>query len=453
MEARMKVTRILLGMRGITIGRKQRIMKREPRIVICLLAICALIFIQPAQADTVTDWNGIATTAARIQGPSPVPQTRTYAMVHAAVHDALNAIDRRYQPYAYAPLTQELLNASPDAAVATAAYDVLVHVLPLPLPPATKRFLDDAYDQSLSRIPFGAAKDDGIAIGKAAAAAIIALRSSDGFNPSEPPPYTPGSGPGVWIPTPPGFSPAAITWWGNVPPFCLRSGAQFRLDRPEFFDLSSKEYAANYNEVKEIGERDNSSRSPDQSDTAQFWYEASAQGWNRIARSVSADHPLLDLWENARLFGLVNFALADGYIAHFDTKYFYNFWRPVTAIQAGDTDGNDATVADTGWTSFLTTPNIPDYPSGHSTVGAAVAFVLAGFFGQDEVPFTTTSGAPFPGITRSFASFSQAALENADSRVFAGIHFRTSCRDGVRLGERVGRFVLNHSLKPVQPAK
>jgi VCPO second helical-bundle domain len=194
------------------------------------------------------------------------------------------------------------------------------------------------------------------------------------------------------------------------------------------------------------------SRTAEQSQIAQFWYEASAQGWNRITRIVSAQENL-DLWENARLFGLMNFALADGYIANFDAKYVYNFWRPVTAIQAGDTDGNDDTVADPGWTSFLVTPNIPDYPSAHSTVGAAAAMVLARFFGDDQVPFTTTSGAPFPGITRSFESFSNAAEENADSRLFAGIHFRTACTDGVQQGKKVGRFVFNHFLKPVKPCK
>ena len=435
----MKANSTLLGMRGITTDRKQRIMKRKSRtITSLLLATWALIFIQPAQADMVTDWNVIATTTAgAVPAQVPVRQTRTYAMTHAAVHDALNAIDRRYQPYAL--LMQGQLDASPDAAVAAAAHDVLVNVLPV----AQKPSLDAAYENSLSAIPAGPAKDAGIAIGQAAAAAIIALRSSDGSDPTLPCPYSPGSGPGVWIPT--DSRPAAIPCWGNVTPFTLRSGSQFRLEPPEYFDLTSEEYAADYNEVKDIGY----ARTADQSEIARFWYEASAQGWNRISRKVSEEHPL-DLWENARLFALVNFALADGYIAHFDSKYLYNFWRPVTAIRAGDTDGNDATAPDPAWTSLLVAPNIPDYPSGHSTVGAAAAFVLAQFFGRDDVSFETTSGAPFAGITRSFASFSHAAQENADSRVFAGIHFRTACRDGVRLGGKVGRFVLNHSLKPVK---
>src|SRR5262245_59766710 len=156
----------------------------------------------------------------------------------------------------------------------------------------------------------------------------------------------------------------------------------------------------------------------------------------------------LDLWRSARLFALLNFAMADGFIAGFEANYFYNFWRPVTAIRAGGTDDNPDTVADPAWLPFLVTPNIPDYPSTHSVLGAAAAEVLAHFFGADTISFTTTSGAPFPGITRSFTSFSQAAQENANSRVYAGIHFRSACRDGLIQGARVGRYVFEHTLRP-----
>jgi len=192
-------------------------------------------------------------------------------------------------------------------------------------------------------------------------------------------------------------------------------------------------------------------RTTEQSQIAMFWYEGSPNGWNRITRNVSAQQGL-DLWQNARLFGLINFAMADGFIAGFDAKYAYNFWRPVTAIRAGDTDGNDQTLADPTWSSFLVTPNIPDYPSTHSVLGAAAAEVLARFFDEDddEIAFTTTSGNPFPGITRSFTSFSQAAQENADSRVFAGIHFRRTCTDGLRQGRKVGRFAFKHYLKSIK---
>ena len=417
-------------------------MKSRLRIGICLLS-AALSFsaVGSASADMVTYWNVVATTAATAPIVGGVPQSRIDAMTHAAIHDALNAIDPRYRPYAFD--VQADPNASPAAAVAAAAHDVLVHEVPAIQQP----FLDAAYASALSGIPAGAAKDSGIAVGKAAAAAIIALRSADGSQ--APMPYTPGSGPGVWIPTPPGFLPAAVPGWGKVTPFALRSGEQFRLKPPKYFDLTSEAYTANYDEVKSIGDVNSTLRTAVQSEIARFWYEPSVQGWNRIARIISARHDL-DLWENARLFTLLNFALADGYIAHFDTKYFYNFWRPVTAIRAGDTDGNDNTVADPDWTPYLVTPNIPDYPSGHSTVGAAAAVVLDRFFTHDELPFTTTSGDPYPGITRSFPTFWDAALENADSRVFAGIHFRSAVEDGLRLGERVGRFVSTHTLKPGQ---
>jgi membrane-associated phospholipid phosphatase len=419
-------------------------MKSTSRVAASLVfaALCFTV-VGSARADVVTDWNVVATTAASAPVVGGIPQGRIFAMTHAAIHDALNAIDRRYQPYAFD--VQADPNASPEAAVAAAAHDVLVHEVPSVQQP----MLDTAYADSLSGIPDGAAKDAGIAIGKAAAAAIIALRSSDGSQ--APMPYTPGSGPGVWIPTPPDFLPAGVPGWGKVIPFGLRSGAQFRLKPPEYFDLTSEAYTADYEEVKSIGDVNSPIRTAEQSEIARFWYEGSQQGWNRITRMFLAQHDLdLDLWETARLFALLNFAVADAYIAHFDTKYLYNFWRPVTAIRAGGTDANDDTVADPDWTSYLVTPAIPDYPSGHSTAGAAAAVVLTRFFRHDQRPFTTTSGGLYPGITRGFETFWDAAVENANSRVYAGIHFRTAITDGLQLGERVGRFVFTHALKPGQ---
>ena len=407
--------------------------------VALLLFITILGLPTIAQADVVTDWNVIATSNARLEGKNAVEQSRIYAMTHAAIHDALNAIDRRYQPYAFDG--QAAPNASSAAAVAAAAHDVLVHELP-----TRQAALDAAYAASLSVIPDGASKSDGVAIGQQAAAAIIAVRSSDGS--SLVVPYNPGIGPGIWQPTPPALLPALLPGWGNVTPFSLTIGSQFRPDPPELLDLTSQEYATNYNEVKSIGDVNSTIRTPDQSQIAMFWYEGSPQGWNRIARNVSAQRSL-DLWQNARLFGLLNFAMADGFIAGFDAKYFYNFWRPITAIRAGETDGNANTLGDTTWTSFLVAPNVPDYPSTHSVLGGAASEVLALFFDEDEVGFTSTSGAPFPGFTRSFTSFSQAAQENADSRVFAGIHFRRTCTDGIKQGRKVGRFAFNHSLKPI----
>jgi hypothetical protein len=391
-----------------------------------------------SRADVVIDWNVIATNAAFAAGKNSLEQSRIYAMTHAAIHDALNAIDRRYKLYALDRRAEP--NASPEAAVAAAARDVLVAQLL-----TQKETIDAAYAASLAGIADGPAKTNGVAIGQAAAAAILALRSADGS--TDPMPYTPGTAPGAYQLTPPNFAPAVLPGWGAVTPFALKSGAQFRPAPPKFFDLTSAEYAADYNEVKAVGELNSATRTAEQSEIARFWYEGSPNGWNRIARVVATQRGL-DPWRNARLFGLLNFAMADGFIAGFESKYLYNFWRPITAIRAGATDNNPATVADPAWSAFLVTPAAPDYPSTHSVLGAAAAETLARFFGADTISFTTTSGAPFPGITRSYTNFSQAAQENADSRVYAGIHFRAACRDGLIQGTWVGRYVFEHALRP-----
>jgi hypothetical protein len=230
-----------------------------------------------------------------------------------------------------------------------------------------------------------------------------------------------------------------------VTPFTLRSGDQFRPDGPPA--LPGRKYARDYNEVQSIGERLSATRTTEQSEIARFWYEGSQVAWNRIARVV-AEPRLFDVWEQARLFALVNFAMADGFIAGWNVRYVYNFWRPVTAIRAGDADGNDHTVGDPLWETFLNTPAIPDYPSTHSVLGGAAAEVLVRFFHDAAIPFTTTSGPPFAGITRSYRRFLEAARENADSRVYAGIHFRTATTDGLRLGRQIGAFGVRRYLEP-----
>jgi hypothetical protein len=189
-------------------------------------------------------------------------------------------------------------------------------------------------------------------------------------------------------------------------------------------------------------------RTDEQSEIARFWYEGSPTGWNRIARIISMEAGL-DLWENARLLALLNFAMADGYIAGFHIKYHYSFWRPVNAIQTGDFDGNPETAGDPSWMPYLVTPQSPDFPSTHGVLGAAAAEVLTRFFRTDFVAFSTVSGPPFAGITRSYGGFKQAAQENADSRIFAGIHFRSACTHGLRVGERIGAFTFKHNLQPI----
>ena len=229
--------------------------------------------------------------------------------------------------------------------------------------------------------------------------------------------------------------------WGGITPFALKSSSQFRPAPPPAVDgdLARRDVA----QVRAIGGQDSTVRTDEQSEIARFWYENSPQGWNRIARNVAGPRQL-DLWESARLLALVNVAMADGFIAGFEAKYHYAFWRPATAIrEAGARE----------WLSYLQTPPVPDHPSTHTVLGAAAATVLARFFENDFVAFETTSGNPYPGITRSYWSFSEAARENGASRVLAGIHFPTAVRAGYQLGEDVGNWAFEHALLPRAPAQ
>lgn len=393
-----------------------------------------------AKADVVTDWNQItlATQSAVSGGIRTPPASRALAMVHAAIFDSVNAIDRRYTVYAVD--AQAAPGASPEAATATAAHAVLVNLYP-----SKQANLDAAYALSLSQIPDGASKTDGISLGESVAAAILALRSSDGSTTTLP--YTQAPGPGVWRPTPLTFAPAVFVAWGNVTPFTLRSGSQFRAEGPP--SLTSSEYAADFNEVKSLGAANSATRTARQTETARFWAENSQITWNNIARVVSAARQN-SLSENARLFALLNLAGADTAIAVFDSKYAYNFWRPITAIRAADTDGNEDTIADPTWTPLIETPAHPDYTSQHSAYGATAAKVLAFFFGSDEIGFSITTSTAPGGVIRSYDSFSQAAEENMVSRIYIGYHFRSACRHGFNQGRQVGHWVSHRFLQPVR---
>ena len=426
-----------------------------------VLGVFALLPYQ-ATADEVFDWNITGFEATAAGGQNNVVISRTMTMMHLAIHDALNAIDRRYEPYLYAvdrPFKPHLyagmadLAATADAAISAAARDVLVGVVPDWGKPEQRAkaltIVESRYTAALATLPDGLAKKHGIAVGQAAAASMLAARKTDGSNAASP--YTSGTAPGKWRPHPnpvpadppisdaalaKGNWPAMLPHWGHVATFTMVTPWQFRGSGPPA--LTSAEYARDYEEVKRLGGKSSTGRTPDQSEMARYWYEGSPQSWSRIARVVAAQRAL-NRWDSARLLALVNTAIADSYIAGFDSRYLYDLWRPVTAIRSGDIDGNEATAGDHGWETFLNTPPIPDYPSTHSVSGAAAAAVLARFFGTDQVAFSMTSGEPFAGITRSFKSFSQASQENADSRVYAGIHFRSACRDGIVLGEQIGR--------------
>ena len=435
-----------------------------PVLVLAALLLCVAVSTAGvARADEVTDWNVIATEVLGIGGQNPIVMTRGLAMALLAAHDALNAIDRRYEPYLYDSRAEA--GAAPGAAVAAAMRDALIGALvgfgtPEQGTKARER-IELAYAAALAKVPDGRSKGDGIAVGQMAAAAMLNLRKGD--RATDKVTYTAGTQPGQWRPHPnpvpanppvadaalaPGNVAAMLPQWAQVMPFTMRAPWQFRLPPPPA--LTSELYARDYNEVKRLGGKQSTVRTDAQSEIARFWYEGSPQGWNRIARIIVAQRGL-DRWEHARLFGLLNAAMADGYIAGADTRYLYNFWRPVTAIRAGAADGNDATTADPTWETFMNTPPLPDYPSTHSVLGGAAAVVMSRFFGTDQLGFTMTSGPPFAGITRSFKGFSQAQEENGDSRVYAGIHFRTSTVAGITQGEQIGRQAFAQYLQPYRP--
>ena len=403
-------------------------------------SVVALSVLCTAQAhaqgpNVVLEWNLIASNAAVAGGQNSVVQTRTFAMVQAAVHDALNAIDRRYELYVLQPGIAPIF-ASPEAAVATAAHDVLVGLIP-----SQAGSLDAAYATALSTIADGPTKEAGTAVGAAAAAAILALRATDGAANANPP-YTPGTEPGDYQPTTPN-APVVTPGWGEVDPFVLEDLAG--LHPPPPYSLEDLRYAQDFAEVKLIGAAQSTERSDEQTQIARFWAEAMATMWNRIGRTV-AEQRGLGLWESARLLGVLNFAVADATISVYAEKYVYNFWRPLTAIRNADVDGNPDTDADPDWTSLLTASNHPEYPSAHSYQAAAAAQVLAATFG-DDVPFSTGS-LTLANVTRTFDSFSQAAAEVGESRIYGGIHFRLAVEVGLTHGAVIGGLVERQGLHP-----
>lgn len=421
-----------------------------PRRRWLLAAALSLALSGPACADAVTDWN-LQTNLVVGGAGGPPQQFRVFAMVHIAIHDALNAIDPRFRSYAAVGAGNP--NASAAAAVASAARGVLVGTLP----DVQDAAVNIAYADYIDALPPCPASQpsciaDGVAIGASAAEAILDMRALDG---SATPhvPYTLAAGPGIYQPTlplPPAPAPAPqFGNWGHVEPFALANPKQFHPGRTAFFNLRGKTYAADYNEVKAVGSAvvRNAAPESEESRIARFWPGGGAN-LNGFTRIIVADRDL-DPWENARLFALVNIAVNDGLVATFRTKYEYNFWRPVTAIHWED-DGNPATEPDAAWSSYIPTPPYPDYTCGlPNTIGSATE-VLRDFFGTDEVPFTVTATAVPPTVTRSFTSLSAAADESAAARVYGGIHFRTGCEAAVRLGEQVGRFVFETQLRPLR---
>ncbi|HEV2729007.1 MAG TPA: phosphatase PAP2 family protein [Terriglobales bacterium] len=394
----------------------------------------------PANGDVVTEWNNAALDAIRDDRTAPPIASRSLAILHVSIYDAVNGITRTYEPYLVQSAVQA--SASLEAAASAAAHEVLVNLFP-----ASASSFDALHVAILATIPDGTHKANGIVWGEFVANQILAARANDGSAAIVPPPD--GSGPGVWVPTPPGLLPYLLPQWGFVVPFAMSSSSQFRPPGPP--SLNSQQYAEDFNEVKELGAAVGSTRTAEQTEIALFWADGAGTEtppghWNSIAQTI-ADGRGNTLEQNARLFALLNIAMADAAICAWDAKYTFDFWRPVTAIRNADIDGNPATDPDIAWMSFIVTPPFPDYVSGHSTFSAAAATVLPLFFGTQDLPFTT--GSDFlPGVDRSFSTCLDAAEEAALSRIYGGIHFRSASEDGLQAGVSIGQWTVNHYLRP-----
>ncbi len=389
-----------------------------------------------SDADSVIEWNLNASNAiVGVARQPPHSAIFSFAMVQGAVYDALNAIEGGYEPYLSSPVADG--TESTDAAVATAAYRVLVTLFPSQQPT-----LGPLYDASLAQVSSGTAKEAGIEIGEAAAGAMLLNRMGDGRGGA--PVVDIGDEAGEWRPALPLFGQDPASWAGNVRPFLMDSMDQFRSDGPN--PLTSKAYAEDFNEVKSVGASNSTTRTADQTDSAIFWQDHGVALWNRIQRSLATSHALTGA-EAARLFATTNMAGADGVIACWNDKDYWNFWRPITAIREAAADGNRATAPDSNWTPLIGTPPFPDHPSGHGCVSGAIVHTMQNFFGTDKVAFTAFSNNSL--TTRSFDRLSHALKEIIDCRVWAGIHFRTADVHGAVIGTKVAHLLDASYFRPV----
>jgi hypothetical protein len=409
------------------------------RAIVAALVVGVSALTQPARAnaDVVLDWNGIMLSS--LTGQNVFAQARIAATTQLAVFEAVNAVTRDYRPYLGTIVAPH--GASADAAAIAAAHHVLRSYLP-----ASAATLDTARAASLQNVPDGAAKESGIALGEAAAAAMIALRINDGSTP--PAFHLPSSlEPGEWQLTPScPPSGGVFLHWGDVKPFGIRNARHFLSKPPP--RLQSRLYARDYNEVNEVGALDSSQRPQNRTDVARFYAAVLAVAtWNPAVSQVAATRNW-SLTRNARAFALLNMAIMDGLIAVMDTKYQYNYWRPETAIPRGEEDGNPQTEANPLFTPFIVTPCFPSYPSAHATASYAARVVAERLFGSDDHSIALSSAA-VPDVTLHYGSFEEITDDIDDARVYGGIHFRFDQRAGADQGRRVGNFIVAHHLQRV----
>jgi hypothetical protein len=406
-------------------------------VTVVLFALCLMP--ASAKADVVTDWNEIGNTAVVTNAKRPAGAAIVdMAYVHAAIYDAVNAIDHRYTSYAVSPNVAPLPQTSKEAAASTAAYKVL-----LALFPAQETFLTTKYTQYLAAIPDEQPKIDGIALGNEIATKFLRSRVGDGRDAVVP--FTPWTGIGNWQPTPPAFAPTPLTpWMAMMRPFLIDSPSQFRAEGPPA--LGSEQWAIDYNETKNYGALNNSLRTPEQTEIGLFYTEHTGAQYNRIFRQF-AQAQNLNVADNARLFAMIYLAGADSLIAGWDSKFYFHFWRPVTAIRNGELDGNPLTLSNADWTPLTPTPGHPEYPAAHGCLTAAFAEALHAFYGTKKVTITLSSTAT--NTTRTFENTDDLTREIIDARVFGGMHYRTSVRHGAVIGKKVVKWMSKNFFQPV----
>jgi membrane-associated phospholipid phosphatase len=388
----------------------------------------------PGSGQSVVDWNHELITILGTPGaqPATVHPTRSFAILQAAEYDAVVSITHAAPPYQFSVTAPS--GARPDAAADQAAHDVLTALYP-----AQKSGLDQLLATELAAIPNSTGKQQGIQVGAEVARLLVDLRSTDG-SAAIPPPFVPGTKPGDYRPTPPNFPAPVFTNWGTITPFVLNSGSQFRPPAPP--PITGAAYATALNQVQSLGQDTSTTRTADETTQALFWGASPIwNAWNEIAQKLAvAQHASLE--RTVTVFDNLDLSLADATIALYDAKYHYLLWRPVTAIQLGNTIGNPGITGNPNWNPLAVTAPDPSYPGAHATISEAAATVLSDFFGDHQHLTVTSDGDP--GVTRSFGSFQAAANEATLSRIFAGQHTMIDLVAGQQLGHQVAQFVLNH---------
>jgi hypothetical protein len=395
--------------------------------------LAILVFPVISAADVVTEWNEQALACATAAKQPPFVAARTMAMVHAAMFDAVNSVEGHYSSYRIKEVAPPA--TSPQAAGVAAAHTVLIKLCS-----DQKAALDAAYGESLARIPEGGGKVDGVSLGERVGLKVLALRATDGADATST--YKPETTPGRYVVT----TLPAGSQWGAVTPWVMERGSQFRPAPPP--QLTSVEWARDYNEIKDMGGTKSTIRTTEQTNIARFWTITGPQSWDLIVRQL-ASAPNRTLSGNARLFALVEMAAADAYIGVFDAKYTFNFWRPITAIRNGDNDGNEATVRQADWVPLVDTPLHPEYPCAHCITSAAVAAVLQSEFGKGAIPLVTMTSPTAPGVDRKWTSIQAWADEVSEARICGGLHYRNSTMVGKAMGTQIGELAVRHYLQPI----